>query len=150
MNLSNLFESEISVDAYHGTRAASFDAFSVDMQGSNTGTHVKGFHFTSNPVHASDYAKAGFGDNYDGGHVYPVRLTMKNPLVLDAKDRGRGFDIGNGRRKHLNHQDDAAAYARAMGHDGVVLRGWTDIRYQAFNDEQYIVFDPAQIRSRFE
>lgn len=130
-------------------RAQAFDAFSVDEIGSNTGSHVVGFHFSSNPDHASDYSKAGFGDNFAGGHVYPVRLTMNNPLILNAEDRGRSFEMTSGRKKTLFNHDDAAAYARMMGHDGVVLRGWTDVRYRAFDDEQYVVFNPEQIKPRF-
>jgi ADP-Ribosyltransferase in polyvalent proteins len=139
-----------TIDAYHGSRTPlRGEGFDPALIGSHTGAHVTGFHFASDPRHAADYARKGFGDNYEGGYIVPVRLRLQNPFRVYATMRGRTVGLpGCGSVTLLEH-DDAARAAIALGHDGVILTGWASVRYGVYEDEQYIVFDPAQIRSRF-
>lgn len=83
---------------YHGSRRAGFNTFDTDGSGKTSGT---GAFFTSSPLGASTYsntrndAVVSEDPDFDPQYVgepgnYPVYLTIKNPLVVDAG--GKNWD----------------------------------------------------------
>jgi hypothetical protein len=71
--------------------------------------------FTSNPAVANTFAQIGRNPK-----VYPVRLEMKNPKVIDAKGRpARDFQWGE-------HKDEFLGALRDDKYDGVILRNTSD------------------------
>ncbi len=76
-----------------------------------------------------------------GACVYPVRLIMKNPLVVDMADR-IGFDSVD--------TLGVVNKAQADGHDGVVIKNISDTPGDvAFTCTHIAVFNPNQIQSIF-
>jgi len=69
---------------YHGTnKSQQGDAFTLfDTYGSNYGLMGRGSYFTDNADLASSYTKKGRGDTPT---VYPVYLSIKNPINMDAR-----------------------------------------------------------------
>lgn len=106
--------------AYHGTDAE-FEKFDPDKMGSQQG-RAMAFWFTSS------YRNAGFY-----GHiVMTVRLSLKNPLVVD------------GSHKMASSPSQLARFARSMGYDGVVINDTIDgsdfgTTYVAFHPEQIAI-----------
>lgn len=81
------FKSEFSPETwYHGTPKGGFTSF--DTVGSNYGLFGQGSYFTDNPEIASSYTKKGLKQLLSKGQtpsqtVYPVKLRMKNPIVME-------------------------------------------------------------------
>jgi len=69
---------------YHGTnKSQQGDAFTqFDAYGSNYGLMGQGSYFTDNADLASSYTRKGRGDTPT---VYPVYLSIKNPINMDAR-----------------------------------------------------------------
>lgn len=91
----------------------------------------------------------------EGANVMPVRLRLRNPLVVDAKGAVWSKMWG-----------DAMLAAKRGGHDGIIMKnvddwgdgmmgrearsGWDKFRgRQRAPRTVYAVFDPANVRSRF-
>ena len=73
----------------------------------------------------------------NGGGVYPVFLSIVNPLVVD----GRG-------RNHRDVNEAAIDEAKANGHDGVIINNVVDnARIERGPQTVYVAFDPTQIKS---
>jgi len=81
---------------------------------------------TGDPASASAYA-ASKGSK--GARVMPLKVKMKNPLVIKEGDMGR---------------DEAVATARSLGHDGVIIKPSS-----TGDHEVYATFEPNQLRSIF-
>ncbi len=94
---------------YHGVPHdyAGFDRFS---------DHPMGHFFTSDPDYAQAYAEKPIhaDPDEDQGAIYPVYLSLKNPLVIDENDE-EGVDT-------YSHHKLTAADIRARGHDGMMIR----------------------------
>jgi len=67
---------------YHGTNTGGFDSFD-SAKGIRTTDATVGFFFSSDPKNASGYAERGRAPKNGGKAVYPVYLSIKNPMVLD-------------------------------------------------------------------
>jgi hypothetical protein len=140
---------------YHGTHANdSIERFSEDKIGSRTddGFMGRGFYF-GDSTDASSYAGyQPFSDpsrKPSGGSVYPVYLSLQNPLVLFGRRVGervkRMPDRGVLARDAAGLPRSAsAAELRAklegMGHGGVI---YTD----ELGTQEYVAFRPEQIKS---
>lgn len=125
-----------------------------------------GTFFASNPKLASEYSKLGTY-NYNNSQVYPVYITMKKPLVVDAK--GSAFDkisldveIEPGVKLRAIVDDDGGIYgrldqtntnavtqyARHAGYDGVVFKNIIDnANADLPQSTNFAVFEPTQIKS---
>lgn len=104
--------------------------------------------YIRNPKHnyrtdyMADPAKLGEAEG-----LYRAHLSLKNPLVVDAKG-AKWSEIPTPkelRRKHgpALQIDDMAAAARKRGYDGLIVR---DVWDQAGGGDQFVAFEPHQIR----
>lgn len=153
------------VDAYHGTNQ-DITAFAHKQGDGSSGSREGplGFWFTNNPDTANDFAH--FADrNRGGANVLPVKIKMKNPLVVskyedirDIVDKFTTFAKPNyvvGGRQIRMMQDKidyeaARNWLKSQGYDGILLKDThTDSPDGKTLIDQYVVFDPSQIRSRF-
>jgi len=135
---------------YHGTnKNQQGDAFTqFDTYGSNYGLMGQGSYFTDNADLASSYTKKGRGDTPT---VYPVYLSIKNPINMDARGNEAAWqkafpdvdfneyspegvkneDYFRAVEEYLTDQqipryEGAEAMQdglRSMGHDGITHRG---------------------------
>lgn len=159
---------------YHGTNKSedgqSFSSF--DTYGSNYGLMGQGSYFTRDPNVASDYTKKGKGDS---PAVYPVYLSIKNPIDMDAKanpqewidkfpDAKAYHDGGDTNESWYRAAEEAMmderipAYEgaeamqeglRSMGYDGIKHIGGGRVDKDGARHLVYIAFDPQQIKSVF-
>jgi hypothetical protein len=129
-------EQGYTVDAYKG-HAVDFPHFD------NPDRPYAGF-FSDDPQVASRFAE-GYAGSYQGaegasdGIVYPTKLRMQNPYIIDAQGQKAGM-------LQFGRSDLAREYEAAINspdHDGVILRNTAD------EGEVYIPKTPQQIRSRF-
>ena len=72
-----------------------------------------------------------------GGQVYPVYLSLQNPLISDDKSQGY--------RETTYY--DLTQQAKAAGHDGVIIRNTFDGSRRTSGEDVYIVFEPEQVKS---
>jgi len=76
--------------------------------------------FTDSPSEAFDYAlgqyMSGVYDKESGPNIKPVYLSIKNPLIINARGRG-----GNG-----GIIEKAFEKAYALGKDGIIIRNVKD------------------------
>jgi hypothetical protein len=120
---------------YHGTDEPNIRAFRDDEQ-----------FFSSSARAASGYAR-GAGA-YSFPNVMPTYLSLKNPLVVDAKGKKYNrilFDEGN-----YWTVDALAAEARKRGNDGLIVKNVIDEHDGAIDKEAadvYVAFSPTQIKS---
>lgn len=130
---------------YHGTDA-DIQEFGSEystkiaklLQLKNDGT----FYFTSKPSVAGTYAEG------EGANIVPVYLSLKNPLVVDAKgkryDAGREYGFGGSSGITM----DAVYKAIAAGNDGVIVRNVQDeVGGKGEPSDVFIVFNKTQIKS---
>ncbi|MDO4775819.1 MAG: hypothetical protein Q4A06_00035 [Cardiobacteriaceae bacterium] len=115
---------------YHGT-IEDFDAFDPEMQGSRA-TSEPAFFFALKPEIANEYAIG------DGGNVFPVFLSLKNPLQISQEDYGNSGAYN--KILHYNFVIDAIE----GDNDGLIFY---DIWDNGGVDNQYAVFNPNQIKS---
>jgi hypothetical protein len=125
---------------YHGTHA-DFTAFDKSKVGTKNMDYGEAFYFTDDPAVASDYASlhdpsaVANKEISKGANVMPIYLKMDSPLTLNY----HGSDEAN-----LKHD---IALAKEEGYyDGVIVKNVND---GAGVINQYIVFDPTQIKSIF-
>lgn len=138
---------------YHGT-SATFDNFRATDEG---------IYFSDNPAIAKQYA-----DNPgmwlsrsapEGARVIESKVDLKNPLVIDAL--GNRHDnipfpgqpwkpksFGNLPKDAVSVRE-AAKRAKAMGHDGLVVRNVLDTKIPGDKTKStvYVAFDHSQVRS---
>ena len=119
---------------FHGTDK-NFTKFDPDQTGTRNVPHKAGtaFYFTSDESVAKDYAK-GWTDSKDA-IVMSVYLQMKNPLEVDLEGKD-DFSL-----KGYIEQ------AKSEGFDGVIAKNTDDGGVDGKLVDQYIVFDPKQIKS---
>jgi hypothetical protein len=82
-----------------------------------------------------------------GSAVYPVKLQMKNPVVIDAQGKpAAAFQFDMIARQHGTAEDMArmrSAFAEGSPHDGVILQNTAD------EGTVYVPRTSPQVRSRF-
>lgn len=157
---------------YHGTSASQDgDAFTFfDTYASNYGLMGMGGYFTVDPSVASEYTSKGKGQTPT---VYPVYLSIKAPLDMDAKadpaawkaafegaeDYHEGGDTNESwyraaeeslRDQRLPKWEGAEIMQegiRGMGFDGVTHIGGGRVAADGVRHRVYIAFDPEQVKS---
>lgn len=130
---------------YHGT-ASDFSEFKkVDAK------HIDlpGYYFTPSAAVADGFSASasrkeirdadGYIVGYDGANTIPVYLSIQNPAEINLTDRQTGVMTGSNEVRNLLES------ARVAGHDGAIIRGWSD----GSGPVQYVAFDPTQIKSIF-
>jgi len=128
---------------YHGTRA-DIDEFNPNPSDAyDSGWLGRGTYVTTNPGTASAYAglKAGPG----GERVMPLYARLNDMKILDvdpsAKVAGQRIEMEQGREAARRWAQDQTDELRAQGYDGV------RVTYKP-GDEELVVFDPKNLRSR--
>lgn len=158
---------------YHGTSGSQGgEAFtSFDTYASNYGLMGMGSYFTADPTVASSYTTKGKGQTPT---VYPVYLSIKNPLDMDAKadsaawsrqfpDAEAYHEGGDTNESWFRAAEDALADEqvpraegaeimqeglRAMGFDGIThIGGGRHGASDGTKHRVFIAFDPEQIKS---
>ena len=94
------------------------------------------------------------------GAVYPAKLSLQNPLVIDAKNNNwdnitinndvlklKGFEAG----KQKASTDYIAYIARQNGYDGLIIKNAKDnpVGVSGEVSDVYTAFKPEQIKSIF-
>lgn len=141
---------------YHGS-SADINEFETDRA-----SGYKGAYFTRSRPLAEIYAGYESGEQGntrgDGGAVYPVYLSMQNPLVVGSVMRGRGTTAYNLVRKLFPKTFDSLEYAEDFSNRGRSSGFITDADVKAMKDLGYdgivndrdgeiVVFDPTQVKS---
>ncbi|WP_159917913.1 PLxRFG domain-containing protein [Pantoea sp. 18069] len=157
---------------YHGTSASEDgQAFGMfDTYASNYGLMGMGGYFTADPDVASNYTSKGKGTTPT---VYPVYLSVKNPLDMDAKatpdawrkqfpDAASFHEGGDTNESWYRAAEEALSQEglpkwegaeamqdglRAMGFDGITHVGGGRVKSAGVKHRVYIAFDPEQIKS---
>jgi len=157
---------------YHGTnQSQGGEAFtSFETYASNYGLMGMGGYFTADPSVASSYTKKGRGDTPS---VYPVYLSIKNPIDMDAKADvdawvGQFEDIEQYHEggdtneswyraaEAMIADQDVPSYEgaetmqgglRSMGFDGITHMGGGRVKSDGIKHRVYVAFDPEQIKS---
>jgi len=157
---------------YHGTNAdQSGEAFTYfDTYASNYGLMGMGGYFTADPSVASSYSNKGRGSSPS---VYPVFLSIKNPLDMDSladasawKEQFDGIDAyHNGGTTNESWYRAAEEMIidqqvpdyegaemmqeglRSMGFDGITHMGGGRVKSDGVKHRVFIAFDPEQIKS---
>lgn len=121
---------DVEQTLFHGTKD-SFEQFNPEMKKPSS---EYGIFFSPDSSIASSYA--GYDEIFPSekiGNVMPVYLRIKNPKVVDFAGSKYG-------------RKEAIESAIKGGHDGVIFKN----HYDAGGiQDQYVVFDPSQIRSKF-
>jgi len=172
------FKDKFSIDAYHGTRQevainpieGIYDGFPRKMLVEDEGSPIKAFldkdeYEGDTPSiqdlgswfsEDADVANYFSGDDMATSQVYPVKLKLENPKEYfsyeDLEDEFENFmnlQIKSG--KSFTTDDVGSKGFRdklkSEGHDGILIsRSTTDT---GMPRQDYVVFDPKNIRSRF-
>jgi hypothetical protein len=116
--------------------------------------------FSTNPKVASGYAMDPTRKGESLGAVYPAKLSLQNPLVIDAKNNNwnnitinndklklKGFESG----KQKASTDYIAYIARQNGYDGLIIKNAKDnpVGVSGEISDVYTAFKPEQIKSVF-
>tara|TARA_B100000029_G_scaffold313844_1_gene306323 strand:- start:1848 stop:9659 length:7812 start_codon:yes stop_codon:yes gene_type:complete len=129
---------------YHGTSKA-FDEFDTEAESNvlneyrNKVEKFGALFFTDSPEFASSMSRI---KGASGANVRVSYLDIKNPLKVSYKDfTGKG----------LNEELNVIKKAKAKGHDGIIVtHDFTFAGRTTRSQTQYIVFDKAQVRSKFQ
>ena len=158
---------------YHGTNKGGDEGLDFfDTYSSRHGLFGQGSYFTDNAEVASSYTKKGKGQN---PAVYPVYLSIKNPIDMDAAADPnvwlKGFPDGEeyfpasgtneqfyrGMEEFFVDQGYSAAEAPGammetlmqMGYDGITHIGGGRVAQDGAKHRVYIAFEPEQVKSVF-
>ena len=175
----NAFKDKFNIDAYHGTRQevainpaeAIYDGVPRKILVEEEGAPIKefldkseyegdtpsiqdvGIYFSEDPDVASYFAGDG---EYPSAQVYPVKLKLENPKeYFSYSDYEEDFEnfmteqIQSG-KKFITDDIGSKAFREKLqseGHDGILIsRSTTDTGRPR---QDYVVFDPKNIRSQF-
>lgn len=118
------------------------------------------FWFSNKPNIASGYAMDATKKGESLGAVYPAKLSLQNPLVIDAKNNNwnnitinndalklKGLEAG----KQKASTDYIAYIARQNGYDGLIIKNAKDnpVGVSGEISDVYTAFNPEQIKSIF-
>lgn len=175
----NAFKDKFNIDAYHGTRQevainpaeAIYDGVPRRILVEEEGAPIKefldkseyegdtpsiqdvGIYFSEDPDVASYFAGDG---EYPSAQVYPVKLKLENPKEYfsyeDFEEDFENFMTEQLQSGKTSYTDDIGSKAfreklQSEGHDGILIsRSTTDTGRPR---QDYVVFDPKNIRSQF-
>lgn len=138
------------LEVYHGS-SRTFSVFDPENPHVYTSWNGFGSWFAKD----SSYARKFMGE---GGKVYEVYLSIKNPMKLRGDSDTQGF----GKLVVLYHKVTGLktfeatpesnakfrAYLKKKGHDGVIITNFTgDTGLHPLPQDLYVVLDPAQVKS---
>ena len=83
-------------------------------------------------------ANALYADDAEGQNTVEVYLSLQNPMVVDFE---------GGRLSADRDLDRLIDDAKAIGHDGLILRNLEDSPQMGIVSDQFVAFDPTQIKS---
>ena len=122
---------------FHGSRRP-FVAFDYSRWGqTDPGFAGKGFYFIDHMGYAKAYAEMD-AQPADQPTVIAVYLRMENPLVVQEFDEIPG---ATGRVPTMAQAEEMQRRVRALGYDGVIVRG------KPGNPSEYVVFEPSQVKA---
>ena len=133
---------------YHGTPNGKFWTFDKNRIGETWNADESGFFFTNDRKIAEDYTKPYFRESTADPNLFAVYLSIRNPLVVDAKWWKANF----GRSDIYRHdaieiwdteQRTILEAMRAGGHDGVIINP----NPMGGAAKMYMVPEPTQIKS---
>lgn len=148
-------ENGVPLVVYHGTDM-DFNEFSNKSKQRSAGTKG-GVWFTDNSSLAESYTEFGnynkeayeralkygdiYGNSIGNSSIMPVYLSIKNPLIIDAK----GQKSGNINGKTIS---DLFNDAINDGNDGIIINNVEDSgNFKNIIGNVYVVFSPTQIKS---
>lgn len=158
---------------YHGTNKGGDEGLDFfDTYSSRHGLFGQGSYFTDNAEVASSYTKKGKGQN---PAVYPVYLSIKNPIDMDAAadpnvwlkafpdgkdyfpESGTNEQFYRGMEEFFIDEGYSAAEAPGammetlmeMGYDGITHIGGGRVAQDGVKHRVYIAFEPEQVKSVF-
>lgn len=165
--------------AFHGTTSA-FDDFDFGkaMQASgHASAGVPGVWAASRPEIAAIFTAHGLRDETplvrfgprgagvkaigvsqykEGANIRPLKVKLKNPLVIGNAEAQRlifgGGGIG-GADDYRNAGADFAEIARKAkekGHDGIILKGHPRADALELRGDNFLIFDSAAVKSKFK
>ena len=82
--------------------------------------------------------------SYNTGFLYKNYLNIRNPLIIDAKDKPY-YKIWY--KGEYYNTESLAMYAKENGYDGVIVNNVYETAYEDKKGTDYIVFTPNQIKS---
>jgi hypothetical protein len=121
---------------FHGTN----EDFSTFERRTST---TKAYYFAADPAMASEYT-----NGQEGGNVLPVYLSLRNPMVIDAK--GAAFASIQAEDGTRTNERALVKRAQAAGHDGLILRNVLDgagPHGESVPTDVFVAFRPEQIKS---
>ena len=126
---------------YHGT-ASNFTVFDRERITQNYPNNIGdlGFYFTPYQTDARGYAGNAAG-RVGGGSVMQVYLNLTNPLVVEDDGWGGAANQADARHSEL------LRWARAGGHDGIIVRSMDFEMEDGEYDAIYVAFSPEQIKN---
>lgn len=135
---------------YHGTTpfigeesfGVDIDAFSSDFSGWKYNQDKEGFFFIDNTRDASTYASSdALGRTVDGGAIYPARLKITTPLVIDEQfcEDNNLPSINDNDVIGFWDENHKALLAYREAHDAIILKNK--------EGSVAVVFEPKNIRS---
>lgn len=146
---------------YHGTPKGGFESFDTYTAGENTANVSDGFYFTENKLNAETYSgekeiiipnqKLFNEGEYQPG-IYPVYLSLQNPLIIDFEGRNwDGMDTKGEYSGDVLGINDYVNMAKTKGHDGLIAKNISDEgrfgKGYNWGNNTYVVFNPSQIKS---
>lgn len=150
---------DVDTALYHGS-ADDFDSFDLDIN--RTGAGFEAAWLTDDASLAYRYSRSA-GAGPKDAKVMEVRAALNNPRIIDVEEVirqeadkiGADLDMFDSMEEAQNillgpdWKKNAAADARADGHDGLVLENFIDMPGGGYAESPatvYAVFDPAKIR----
>jgi hypothetical protein len=132
---------------FHGTNK-DIEKFDTLLFGSRldsdtySGAWGRGFYFTNNAKIASQYALDN-GQYTDNANVMPVFLSIQNPMILDFT---KSFKLWTDDQKYFRKHTGMGENTHKIT-DELISKGYDGIIILDHNDNEYIVFNPNQIKS---
>lgn len=151
-------ENNLPLTVYTGSKA-DIKQFSPELS-MPFGQTSPTFWFSNKPNIASGYAMDATKKGESLGAVYPAKLSLQNPLVIDAKNNNwnnitinndalklKGLEAG----KQKASTDYIAYIARQNGYDGLIIKNAKDnpVGVSGEISDVYTAFNPEQIKSIF-
>lgn len=151
-------ENNLPLTVYTGSKA-DIKQFSPELS-MPFGQTSPTFWFSNKPNIASGYAMDATKKGESLGAVYPAKLSLQNPLVIDAKNNNwnnitinndvlklKGLEAG----KQKASTDYIAYIARQNGYDGLIIKNAKDNPTGVSGEisDVYTAFNPEQIKSIF-
>ena len=98
-----------------------------------------GIYFTADAEYSGTYGESLSGKPLEGASMFPVYLSIQNPLIIDNNEDLKGIGV-RGFDKDIASlfiTHDTMIELKSKGYDGIINKVWDEI----------VAFDPTQIKS---